>query len=130
MRTVVILVHHSVSIKVFLFLFARVEDKVGVLVAGFMINKIHEADFFAMPAYVCHPRAFVVIVFYLVSIYILVASISLAIVVHVGLVLVENFWTVVADVSEAVVVGVLLVLVLLVRAVVALVTAIHVVDLI
>ena len=52
-----ILVHHSVSIKVFLILLAGVEDKVGILVACFVINKFHEADVFAILALLtCHLR--------------------------------------------------------------------------
>ena len=43
-----ILVHHSVSIEVLLALLTRVEDKVGVLVAGGVIDKLHKADFFAI----------------------------------------------------------------------------------
>ena len=147
-RGVCVLVHHSVSIKVFLILLAGVEDKVGILVAGLVIDKLHEADVFAILSLLtCHlktsddcplfqpttssyPRAFVFFVLNPVSIYIIVAGISLAVVVEVSLVLIEDFWTVVADISEAVVVRVLLVLVLLVRAIVAAVATIHVVNMI
>ena len=120
-RGVCVLVHHSVSIKVFLILLAGVKDKVGILVASLMIDKLHEADVFAILSLLtCHlktsddcplfqptssyPRAFVFFVLNPVSIYIIVAGISLAVVVEVSLVLIEDFWTVVADISEAVVV--------------------------
>ena len=42
-----ILVHHSVSIEVLLALLTGVEDKVGVLVTGGVIDELHKADFFS-----------------------------------------------------------------------------------
>ena len=78
----------------------------------------------------CYPRAFVFFVLDLVPVYVVVAGISLAVVVQVGLVLIENFWTVVAHVPEAIVVRVLLVLVFLVRTVVTAVATIHVAHMI
>ena len=128
---VIKLIHHTVRIQVFTLLLAPIQYKVSIGVSCLVIGHRELADIFTVfLVLIGHSGTFIFLVLCTITINIVVASISFAIVIKVHLILIEFLWTVVADITKAVMISVLLVLVVCIRAVVTVLPAVQVVNVI